>query len=243
MKKVVCTINSPPQETGFPSEVPEGDGLTSRLKWVNGYGKGKEDKCSYIDYVCLYDCTIRISTLCRLMLMLCAVYLPVYKVHLLLLSSYKLEKTRELGRCTFPAGPLSVTIAPWLALRDIASPGNKSPFLKRAGMGKKIYILEWKWAASCFTPELGRAAPKMWVISEMNSALHVSKAFDRFPARPLSQSYNSQHDPQWQQLWNWTSALSGNTKKVGISSFGEQNEQNLLRRWSIDIYKNNEGDG
>lgn len=36
-------MNSPPQETGFPSEVPEGDGLTSRLKWVNGYGKGKED--------------------------------------------------------------------------------------------------------------------------------------------------------------------------------------------------------
>lgn len=104
-----------------------------------GTGKGKKT-CSYTDYVCLYACTIRICTLCSLMLMLCAVYLPVYKVHLLLLSSYKLEKTRELGRCTFPAGPLSVTIAPWLALRDIASPGNKSPFLKRAGMGKKIYI-------------------------------------------------------------------------------------------------------
>lgn len=76
------------------------------------------------------------GTVCWLMLILRAVYSLVFIYYHCLPD--KLEKNpRELGRCTFPAGPLSVTIAPWLALQDAVSPGNKSPFLKWAGKGEK----------------------------------------------------------------------------------------------------------
>lgn len=140
MKKVVCIMSSPPQETGcsfwgtrrwwshFQAEVS---------KWA--WERERRHMRLHRLHVCLYAYTIRIYTAQYAGSCLC------YVLFIHLLGSFTAtvflinwKKTRELGRCTFPAGPLSVTITPWLALQDAVSPGNKSPFLKRAGMeGKK----------------------------------------------------------------------------------------------------------